>query len=448
MQNIGKYEITGFLGRGAWSFVYKVRLPVLNKIAALKLLRPNQLLIDLLGIDEIRHRFMREAAIMARLRHPNITEVWDFDEDDGKPFFLMEYYCNNLGIMIGERQNDMKAASRVFGADKAVQYTKDLLYGLSALHGAGLVHRDLKPHNLLLTDYDTVKIIDFGLAIRDGESFRYPKNLIVGSPYYSAPEQCEAPETAGPQADLYSVGVLLFRMLTGILPEEGKKTEICRFNPELDTSWDAFFSKALNPKPYNRFKDAEEMKSYLITLYHEWSDKRDRSCFIELDNGLSRVTGTENRVLRKEGAHISKKEAPALFNIDELWRPRVNIDNHLRDCGDGTILDETTGLVWEREGSSFPMTFKEAEGYVRNLNINCFAGKNQWRLPTVSELLSLIHPPAREGFRCVDPIFGAQRKSLWSSDWLSDRTAWYVNTDLGFVDFRDAQCCYFVRSVS
>ena len=102
MRRIGRYEIVGLLGQGGMSVVYKVRLPLIQKVEALKLFRPHPNLMALLGEEEIKKRFLAEARIIASLRHPHIVDIKDFDEVEGRPFFLMDYYCNNLGLLIGE----------------------------------------------------------------------------------------------------------------------------------------------------------------------------------------------------------------------------------------------------------------------------------------------------------------------------------------------------------
>ena len=107
MKKIGRYIIEGLLGRGGMGRVFKVRLPVIDKIAALKILDPDPLVARLMGIRKLRNLFTHEAATMAGLNHPNIVAVYDYDEHDGNPFFVMDYFPNSLGTMIGEFSSSM-----------------------------------------------------------------------------------------------------------------------------------------------------------------------------------------------------------------------------------------------------------------------------------------------------------------------------------------------------
>jgi serine/threonine-protein kinase len=128
MKKIGKYQICGLLGKGATSTVYKVRFPKFGKIVALKLLSPHPHLVGSLGMEEIKERFVIEAMTMASLRHPNIVSIWDFDEAEARPFLVMEYYCNNLGLIIGETYR-VEDLSRALTLDKTVHYLRQILAG-------------------------------------------------------------------------------------------------------------------------------------------------------------------------------------------------------------------------------------------------------------------------------------------------------------------------------
>lgn len=446
MNRIGKYTIQGLLGRGGMSKVYKVEIPAIGKIAALKLLEPNPLLTDLLGQETIRSLFISEAMIMAKLRHPNILEIWDYDEAGGKPFYIMEYYCNNLGIMIGENYMT-QAPSRMIRIDKAIHYTRQTLSGLAALHHAGIIHRDIKPYNILVSDQDTVKIGDFGLSKLRGEIFRGPSNLNVGSPYYAPPEQEENPDQVDFSADIYPVGVMLYRMLTGNLPKEPFEPP-SRLNPDLDENWDHFLETAMAKNSRNRFADARQMHGRLEELHQSWEEKKARVCQLPPKPLTDQQMAVRTKVsLRSRPVKVGPKNAGNIFLTDDLWRPIAYHQNHLNGNTAETVTDDATGLLWQQSGSEYPLTWNQAHGYIKQLNEIRFSGHANWRLPTVNELLSLLtETPHGEDF-CMEPIFDKKQKWLWSCDRRSFMAAWYVRVDLGFVSWQDFTCYYYVRGV-
>lgn len=443
MKKIGKYRIRGLLGKGGMAKVYKIEIPVIGKIAALKLFAPDPLLADLMGTEPLKGLFVSEAMTMAGLRHPNILEIWDYGEAQDKPYYVMDYYCNNLGGMIGETYMT-DAPSRVIVVDKAIRYTRQILEGLAALHHAGIIHRDIKPFNMLITDQDTVKIGDFGLSKLRGEKFTGPANVNVGSPWYAPPEQEQDPDNVDLSADLYPVGIMLYRMFTGRLPEE-PFVPPSRFNPDLDGDWDRFLEKSITRKPSHRFRSASEMIGRLDDLTKKWHEKKDLVCQIREEPAVDAApAGTVQ--LRSAPEKLGPRQAPSRFGLDRLWRPRSYIANNFQ-VNAGTISDLATGRTWQQAGSAYPMTWHQAWTYVDRLNQNQFAGCNDWRLPTVDELASLVtRTPHQEDF-CIEPVFDRTQKWLWSSDRRSFAAAWYVSIDLGFVSWQDFTCYYYVRAV-
>jgi serine/threonine-protein kinase len=447
LKKIGKYIVCGLLGRGGMSTVYKVRMPVTGKIVALKLLSPHPNLLNLLGEEEIKRRFTSEAVTMAHLRHPHIVDVWDFNEADGNPFFLMEYYCNNLGSILGETYR-VEDPSRILSLDKTIHYTRQILMGLSRLHQAGIIHRDIKPYNILVTDEDTVKISDFGLSKLRGERFPGPRHLIVGSPYYAAPEQEKDPDQIDVQADIYSTGVMVHRMLTGLLPlEEGKKPS--EWNPNLDAEWDRFLLKAVAPQREDRFANVKEMLKTFDTLHSVWEDKKRNQCQESFTDSVlqSPVRSSFRKSLRAQSIKVRPREASRVFGTDKLGRPLNPMTHDFLINGDETVTDKVTGLTWQQSGSDFPMTWEQAHVYIQNLNDQRFAGLTPWRLPTIDELLSLItEVPHKDDF-CLRSVFDPHQRWLWSSDRRSFVAAWYVSADMGFVSWQDSSCYYFARGV-
>lgn len=443
MRYIAQYEIRGLLGRGGMGAVYKVRHPKIGKILALKRLEPQQALISLLGPDEIKRRFLAEAETMGRLRHKHIATVWDLVDTPEQTFFLMEYFCQSLGDLIGETY-DLEAPSRQLGVDKAVFYTRQTLIGLSRLHAAGIVHRDIKPFNLLLTEDDAIKITDFGLSRLRGETFPGPRRLRVGSPYYTAPEQERNPDLAEPRSDLYSAGVMLHRLVTGLLPltQSPRPREV---NPDLDDAWDVFFQKAMNKDPKARFDHAEAMLDALDDLYAGWRKTNDRLCRLHPPAGAQ--TKKTPHPPRKIGIKTTPKQAFNTFGLDNLWRPRVYTASRFRTNNEGLAVDPAAGLTWQTSGSEFPLTRAEALDYINGLNQRKWGGFKNWRLPTVEELITLLRPPHHAGDQCLEPIFDPEKNNLWTIDTRSALAAWYINTDLGFVAWQDFTCYFYVRAV-
>ena len=449
MKYIGRYRIRGLLGRGGMSKVFKVELPVIGKIAALKVLDPNPQLIGLMGMANIRKLFVSEAIKMANLRHPNIVAIWDFDESEGKPFYLMDFVFNNLGIMIGETYRTERP-SRIIRVDKAIHYTRQTLEGLAALHHSGIIHRDIKPFNILVTEQDRVKISDFGLSKLRGEAFNGPPNLKVGSPWYAAPEQETDPDRVDFSADLYSVGVTLYRMLTGTLPHKNVLAPSSQ-NPDLNTNWDLFFKKATALEPQRRFARAQDMLSQLDILEAEWKKKTDNTC--DLLPAYSAPSSMRDSfpttaTLRKTPLKLNPGQAKNKFGVDDLWRPVEYMQNDYDTHADGVINDRATGLLWQQSGSEYPFTWQHAHRYIGQLNRTRLGGIGTWRLPTVEELMSVLTPLPHGEDYCIEPAFDRTQKWLWSADRRSFTAAWYVSIDMGFISWQDFSSHYYVRGVS
>lgn len=479
MKHIGKYEILGLLGKGGMGHVYKVRLPRVNKILALKLLRPVDHMLDLLGKDAVVQHFLHEARIMASLRHPHIAQIWDYDEHQSWPFFTMEYACENLGAAIGESYR-VEEPTRKLWPDKAVRLTLETLDALARLHHAGIVHRDLKPYNLLLTSQERVKLIDFGLSRLRGENALFlanpeamPKNMKVGTPFYAAPEQEDDPDNVDARADLFAAGVLFFRLLTGLLPPEGglvRGAEVFtpdETSPVLAGPWEDFFYKALAPAPQDRFVSAVEMRDELNGLFAHWHENMHQACSLppELEEASPTPSTDDEAALRNfcpvpqgplethplRGNPIKTGplSASQAFGLDTLARPTSSVSPEFVTLArtPEILHDAAHGLFWQQAGSPYPDTWEQAQAYVRRLNETAFAGLEHWRLPTVEELTTLVRVPEHDHAACLPPLFNPGQRLLWSADRRSFVAAWTLNVGLGFVGWQDFTCRAWVRAV-
>ena len=446
MKLIGKYRICGLLGRGRMGKIFKVQHPLIGKIFALKRLDPDPLLVSLLGWNKIKAMFRSEAVAIAGLRHPNIVEILDYDASEGKLFYLMEYYVNNLGIVIGEPLHT-EEPSRKIKIEKAIRYISQTLNAIKCMHHAGIIHRDIKHHNLLLTDYDAVKVCDFGLSKLRGETFDGPSSLKFGSAGYAAPEQQEDPNRAEVRADLYAVGIILYRLLTGVLPEDTYRP-VGGFNADLDASWDEFIRKAIARRPEKRYLTAAEMLADLQVLAAAWEAKKEQICLLpQTGQAGSKAPPAGQIIPRSSSLKIGPRDAQKTFGLDDLWRPARFLPNDFAINSDQTITDRATGLVWQQSGTEFPVTWSQAKAYIEVLNAARFAGSNAWRLPTINELMTLLTEFPRGEDYCIEPVFDRTQKSIWSCDRRSFTAAWYISIEMAYVAWQDFTAYFHVRAV-
>lgn len=175
MKTIDRYRIRGILGRGGMSKVYKVEVPVIGKILALKLLAPHQVLVNTIGATRLKELFQAEAVTLASLNHPRIVSVWDYGQHQGMPFYVMDYFFSSVAQLIGESASP-ENPSRPLPVEQSIVLLRQTLEGLQCLHASGIIHRDIKPFNLLIDPQGVLKICDFGLSKLRGESLSLPPN--------------------------------------------------------------------------------------------------------------------------------------------------------------------------------------------------------------------------------------------------------------------------------
>ncbi len=264
-------EILECLGRGGMGVVYQARQPKLDRLVALKILAPEKG-----GDPKFAGWFLREAQALARLNHPNIVTVHDFGEADGMFFLLMEF-------VEGVSLRQLLQTGRL-QPEEALAIVPKICEALQYAHELGIVHRDIKPENVLLDKQGRVKIADFGIAkiltpltrpsgalspSEEGERVavrgqNLTQDQVVGTPHYMAPEQVEKPQTVDHRADIYSLGVVLYEMLTGELPL-GKFAPPSR-KVQVDVRLDEVVLHALEKEPDRRYQYAREVKTDVETI--------------------------------------------------------------------------------------------------------------------------------------------------------------------------------------
>jgi len=259
IQTVGRYEITGELGRGAMGVVYKALDPTIGRTVALKTMR-----LDVHGLDaqEMVRRFQNEARAAGVLNHPNIVTIYDAGERDGIFYIAMEF-------IEGTTLHEVLAEKRVLATDEVLQLTRQICRGLDYAHSNGIVHRDIKPANIMITGNGTVKIMDFGIAKSGGQVTN--TGQVLGTPNYMAPEQVKGRPLDG-RSDLFSFGVILYEMLTGEKPFVGQNVttiiyKIVNENPiaprDLDVTvhpgLSAIVTRALAKSPDERYQSGAEL---------------------------------------------------------------------------------------------------------------------------------------------------------------------------------------------
>jgi serine/threonine protein kinase len=213
----GRYVIEGRLGHGGFASVYRARQDNLGRPVAIKVLRPH----PSVPLDSQRARLQREAEALSRLSAPGCVRIYDVGElPDGRPWIAQEFVAGT--------RLDIALKSGPFTTARAIEVAAGVLLALAEAHAHGVVHRDIKPDNIMLVvgadGRERVKVLDFGIARlqgpTDAQSFRTSTRHVFGTPQYMAPEQARQ-EPLGPAADLYAVGILLHRMLVGREPFDG-----------------------------------------------------------------------------------------------------------------------------------------------------------------------------------------------------------------------------------
>jgi protein kinase-like protein len=205
---LGQYEVQDFIGQGAMGLVFRAYHAELERTGAIKVLQA--ISPDPSTVARFRH----EAQAIARLRHPNLVDVYDFGEFQGTPYMIVEY------IPGGSLANRM--SNGPLDGPTALKYLRGIAAGLDYAHGHGVVHRDVKPANVLLTNEDVPVLADFGLAkLLEGTSLKSMTGVTTGTPAYMAPEQVTGHDV-GPAADRYSLATIAYEMLTGIIPFDGQ----------------------------------------------------------------------------------------------------------------------------------------------------------------------------------------------------------------------------------
>ncbi|MBE7423432.1 MAG: serine/threonine protein kinase [Zoogloeaceae bacterium] len=312
LKKLGKYEIRGELGQGAMGIVYDGFDPMIGRRVALKTVRRDQL--DRAEVEEILARFKREAQAAGRLNHPNIVQIYEYGEDEGTAFIAMEF-------VEGRELKDHFDAEERFSMAEISRIMGQLLEALDYSHKNGVVHRDVKPANIILLKDGTVKVADFGIA-RVESSNLTQAGSVLGTPSYMSPEQFMG-QTVDGRSDLFSAGVILYQFLTGEKPFTGALTTIMHkvlkeepaapsaLNVQVPRPFDALIRKALAKRPDERFQNGREFAIALKMAAAGQTVPGDGDATLVNDTEATLVSAAEATLAMERPAVSPKAAAPA-----------------------------------------------------------------------------------------------------------------------------------------
>lgn len=327
-QQIGRYEVLAILGRGAMGIVYKAADPVLNRIVAVKTIN---LSLDPDLRNEYESRFQQEAKAAGSLSHPAIVTIYDLGKTGDLAYIAMEF-------LDGQELQDLISTAQRLPVKQAMSIAAQVAGGLGYAHQHGIVHRDIKPANIMVLKDGVAKITDFGIARMRASEVRTQTGMRLGSPKYMSPEQVLG-QRVDHRTDIFSLGVMLYEMLTGKAPFGGNSLEALmyqtvntvplppsRINPDVPEMLDLILAKMLEKQAGNRYQLAAELASDL------------REC--EKHYGSTLPTDLD----RSLGLHELSPHLPAAIDKTLVLAPQVVVRSRRGDAEENETEAGSLGL--------------------------------------------------------------------------------------------------------
>ena len=318
-----RYEIEKLIGEGGMANVYLAHDAILDRKVAVKVLRG-----DLAGDEKFVRRFQREALAASSLSHPNIVEIYDVGEDEGNFYIVMEY-------IEGKTLKQLIKKRGVLTLSESIDITLQLLDALATAHDSYIIHRDIKPQNIMIKESGLVKITDFGIAMAINSVELTQTNSVMGSVHYLPPEQASG-KGSTIRSDIYSLGILMFEMLTGKMPFKGDTAveiaikhmkeplpSVRELNPVVPQTVENIILKAAAKNPKNRYRDVREMAEDIKTCLDEDKQTDEVISFKYPETDFS---DTKAVSVLKEEKKEEKQEKPVVkqINADEQEEKKNN----------------------------------------------------------------------------------------------------------------------------
>ena len=303
-----RYEILRSIGEGGMANVYLAKDTILDRLVAVKILRG-----DLSNDDKFVRRFQREAISSSSLSHPNIVEMYDVGEDSDKYYIVMEY-------VQGKTLKNLIKRRGALTLDETLDIMTQLTEGISHAHDGYIIHRDIKPQNVMILDDGMVKITDFGIAMALNGDELTQTNSVMGSVHYLPPEQANGTGSTI-KSDVYSLGILMYELLTGRIPFKGenaveiaikqmkdKMPSVRAVKPEIPQSVENIILKACAKNPKNRYESAKEMLEDLKNCLNEERKSEKRHVYVHPEQEVEKTKKLSNLNPFKSEKSDSNKE--------------------------------------------------------------------------------------------------------------------------------------------
>jgi serine/threonine protein kinase len=429
----GKYVVQKPLGEGGFGRVFLAEHSGLGQKHVIKLLSA-----DSSRSTDIRNRFFQEAQLIARLKHPNIVPIMDVAEYLGRPYYIMSY-------LNGGSLEDLLIKEKKLSSEKALQITAKILSALSEVHSKGIIHRDLKPNNVLLDESGEPVLIDFGIArVEEGSKAKTGTGFSIGTPVYMSPEQLDA-KPISLTTDIYSMGIMLFELLTGKPPFEGSMSSLITQhntaklpgvsgkidNSKLADGIQAVLQKACAKEPSARYSSAKEMREAVLGFLEK---PKVTSSTVEPAKVFTNSIGIKFQYIPEGEFMMGLSPGDSNGWEDEKPSHRVEISHPFYMGRYPVTKEEWTRVMgdkpfyFQNAGRTAPaeyISWNRVQEFLKKLNEmesrDGSRGKAKYRLPTEAEW----EYAARAGTTTELYVGKLERNGYWESKPL-DRIGWFA----------------------